>query len=313
MTSKRIDPLTPCSLNVGVDAYLAHLTQERRLAPRPATAYRRDLDLLLLFCSDNKIDDWNKIDAHRVRSFVSDQHRRGLSGRSVQRLLSALRGLFNYLLREGQLDANPAVSVSAPRDARNLPKDLDPERVGRLLDTTPSDALETRDLAMLELFYSSGLRLSELVSIDLADLELEDRTVLVTGKGNKSRILPVGDKARQALARWLRTRPTMARLDEVALFVGRGGRRLNARSVQQRLRRWALKAGLDTHVHPHMLRHAFASHLLQASGDLRSVQELLGHADISTTQIYTHLDFQHLARVYDDAHPRARKQRGDDD
>lgn len=313
MTATRFDLVTPRTLNAGVDAYLAHLTRERRLAPRTAAAYRRDLDLLLVFCSDSEIDDWKKIDAHWVRAFAAEQHRRGLSGRSVQRLLSALRGLFNYLLREGQLDANPATTVSAPRDARHLPKDLDPDRVGQLLDTPPSDALETRDLAMLELFYSSGLRLSELVSIDLTDLDLEDGTVLVTGKGNKSRVLPVGRKARQALAQWLRTRSAMARHDEVALFVGRGGGRLNVRSVQQRLKRWALKAGLDTHVHPHMLRHAFASHLLQASGDLRSVQELLGHADISTTQIYTHLDFQHLAQVYDDAHPRARKQRRDDD
>ncbi len=305
--------MTPLTLNADVDAYLAHLSQERRLAPRTAAAYRRDLDLLLAFCGDNKIDNWNQIDAHRVRGFVADQHRRGLSARSVQRLLSALRGLFNYLLREDRLGANPALSVSAPRGARNLPKDLDPERVSQLLDATPSDALETRDRAMLELFYSSGLRLSELVSIDLTDLALEDGTVLVTGKGNKSRILPVGRKARQALADWLRTRVALARADEVAVFVGRGGRRLSGRSVQQRLKRWALKAGLDTQVHPHMLRHAFASHLLQASGDLRSVQELLGHTDISTTQIYTHLDFQHLARVYDHAHPRARKQGRDDD
>jgi integrase/recombinase XerC len=302
--------VTEPALATDVEQYLSHLARERRLSPHTASAYRRDLRRLLSFCEREKITGWNEIDAHHVRAFVAGQHRRGLAGRSIQRLLSAVRGLFNYLLREDRVTANPALTVSAPRDARKLPKDLNPERVGHLLDQSPSDALEARDLAMLELFYSSGLRLSELVSIDLPDLDLADGTVRVTGKGNKSRIVPVGRKARDALGHWLTARGGLAGREELALFVGRGGRRLNPRSVQSRLKRWALKIGLDTHVHPHMLRHAFATHLLEASGDLRAVQELLGHADISTTQVYTHLDFQHLARVYDDAHPRARKDTG---
>lgn len=290
-----------------VRAYLEHLARERRLSPRTVDAYRRDLAAWAVFCTGRGLD-CETPETALVRAFVAEGHRRGLSGRSLRRRLSALRGFFRYRIREDALDHNPARAVRAPRGPRRLPRAPDVDQIARLLAPAPEDDLELRDLAMLELFYSSGLRLAELVALRLADLDLADASVRVLGKGAKTRVMPVGAQARAALARWLAVRPRLAG-DTAALFVGRRGRPLTPRAVQQRLARWALKHGTGGRLHPHLLRHAFASHLLESSGDLRAVQELLGHADIGTTQVYTHLDFQHLARIYDAAHPRARKGR----
>ncbi|MCC5859194.1 MAG: tyrosine recombinase XerC [Ectothiorhodospiraceae bacterium] len=303
--------MTPEAL-AWLDRFDRHLAGERRLSPRTRSSYRRDLRALVDWCDSEALRDWTRVDAQAVRRFVAQGHRRGLSGTSLQRRLSALRGFFNYLVREAVLGANPADDITAPRSPRRLPRTLDVDGMHRLLDTADDGddpTLRARDLAMAELFYSSGLRLSELISLNTTDIDPQDRQLRVTGKGAKSRIVPVGRKALERLRHWIGLRPAMAPADEPALFVSRLGRRLSPRSVQQRLQRLALYAGLPGHVHPHMLRHAFASHLLESSGDLRAVQELLGHADISTTQVYTHLDFQHLAQVYDAAHPRARKKR----
>jgi len=290
-----------------IDRFLHHLRTERRLADNTCRHYRRDLEELLDFCRAQGIGDWQQLDTRQVRQYAAGAHRHGLSGRSIQRRLSAVRSFYNYLLREHQAGSNPAYDVRAPKSERRLPDTLNVDDISRLLSGTATDVLALRDLAILELLYSSGLRLAELVALDLGDLDLVEGMVRVTGKGNKTRVVPVGTRALAALRAWLKLRPTQLAADETAVFTGRRGRRLGRRAVQQRVRRQARLLGIPGSVHPHTLRHSFASHLLESSGDLRAVQELLGHADISTTQIYTHLDFQHLARVYDAAHPRARK------
>jgi integrase/recombinase XerC len=292
-----------------IDRFLHHLQTERRLSANTRRHYQRDLLELLHFCRAAGVAGWQELDTHQVRQFAARAHRRGLSGRSIQRRLSAIRSFYTYLLRERQVTANPAHEVRAPKAERRLPDTLSVDDIDRLLAVQAGDSRTIRDLAMLELLYSSGLRVSELVSLDLADLDLEEGMVRVTGKGNKTRVVPVGAKARSALHRWLQVRSLQLAVGESAVFTGRQGRRLGVRSVQQRVQHWAQTRGVAGSVHPHTLRHSFASHLLESSGDLRAVQELLGHADISTTQVYTHLDFQHLARVYDQAHPRARKPR----
>jgi integrase/recombinase XerC len=291
--------------------FLDALRVERRYSPHTLAGYRRDLAKLEEFCAAGNIRRWEQMNMHHIRTLVTTQHRRGLSGRSLQRLLSAQRSFFAWLISQHELAHNPAVGVRAPKSPRPLPSTLDVDQTARLLDIAAADALALRDRAILELFYSSGLRLAELVSLGLHDLDLRDGTVRVTGKGSKTRLVPVGRHARAALEAWLAERRAMPGPDDTALFVGRGGRRMTPRAVQARLKAWARRQGLGIKLHPHMLRHSFASHLLESSGDLRAVQELLGHADISTTQIYTHLDFQHLAQVYDAAHPRA-KRRGRD-
>jgi integrase/recombinase XerC len=225
----------------------------------------------------------------------------------LQRELAALRSLYRYLLREGLVGHNPALGVRAPKTPRKLPATLEADQLCALLDAPDADPLALRDHAMIELFYSSGLRLAELIAVNVADIDRGDATVEVTGKGAKTRRVPVGGKARAAIERWLRVRGEYARVDQAALFVSRRGNRIHPRTVQQRLQRWALMQGATRSIHPHLLRHSFASHLLESSSDLRAVQELLGHSDISTTQVYTHLDFQHLALVYDQAHPRAKR------
>ncbi len=289
--------------------FLQYLRTERRMSPHTVTNYRRDLLCLNSFRAKQSIGDWRGFDVHQARAYVAALHRSGLSGRSIQRFLSAARGFYRYLLREKVVSHNPLVGVSAPKSAKRLPKTLSAEQTGVLIGITATDPLSIRDRAMLELFYSSGLRLAELIGLDLDALDLTDATVRVTGKGAKTRVLPVGRYARAAVRQWLSVRTQFAAAGEPALFVGRNGARLGARSVQLRLNHWARRQGLNVPVNPHMLRHSFASHLLESSGDLRAVQELLGHADISTTQIYTHLDFQHLAKVYDKAHPRARRKK----
>jgi integrase/recombinase XerC len=291
-----------------LERFLAHLNHERRYSHHTLRNYRHDLEQAMAFCDRQGIGHWPGLDAHQVRALAAEGFRQGLAGRSLQRRLSALRGLFNFLIREGLTASNPAADIRAPKSPRTLPDALDVDRMGQLLQGRGDDPLETRDLAMFELLYSSGLRLAELVSLDFDTIDLAGAEMTVTGKGAKTRTLPVGRKALAALDAWLRERPALARDDERALFVNRGGTRLSGQSVGKRLDRWALRQGLPK-THPHALRHSFASHLLESSGDLRAVQELLGHANISTTQVYTHLDFQHLANVYDQTHPRARRKK----
>jgi integrase/recombinase XerC len=291
-----------------VAAFFAYLKNERQLSPHTRDGYQRDLRSFQRFLDQQNIDQWEAVTEADVRDFIKSRHRQGLTGSSLQRALSTLRTFFNYLIRQQQLKYNPAQAVRAPKAARKLPKTLDVDQVQHLLDRKTNEPLEVRDLAMFELFYSSGLRLSELAGLNLANLDLRQGLVSVVGKGNKQRQVPVGEKALGALRAWLKLRAQIVGTeDESALFVARNGRRLSGRSIQLRLRKWIMAQGLDLNVHPHMLRHSFASHLLESSGDLRAVQELLGHSDIATTQIYTHLDFQHLAKVYDQAHPRALK------
>jgi integrase/recombinase XerC len=292
-----------------LERYLSHLAQERRVSGLTVRHYRRDLIAFRDFCVTQAIANWEAVTGQHLRSFVAEQHRCGLSGRSLQRRLSAIRGFFQYLLREGCVAHNPAHTVRAPKSPRRLPSTFDSDQVAQLLEQTPQGILEVRDHALLELAYSSGLRLTELISLRLADLDLIDASVRVRGKGNKTRLLPIGRKALDALKCWLEQRSALAKLEETAVFVSRLGYALTPRAVQLRFARWALRHGAEGHLHPHLLRHSFASHLLESSGDLRAVQELLGHADLRTTQIYTHLDFQHLAEVYDATHPRARKRR----
>ena len=290
-----------------VGKFQQYMGTERRLSAHTASNYARDLAALVEYCDKNSIDEWKQIDSQHVRMFAARSHAGGLAPRSVQRRLSAVRSFFRFLLRERVLTANPATDIRAPKVGRHLPHTLDTDQVGRLLDMPADAPLAVRDLALMELFYSSGLRLSELVDLDQTDLDLRDKTVRVTGKGRKTRIVPVGRKAVAALTDWHKTRAGMAKPDETALFVGRNGRRIGQRAVQLRVAAAACRQGLSVKVHPHLFRHSFATHLLESSQDLRGVQELLGHADISTTQVYTHLDFQHLARMYDKAHPRARR------
>ena len=289
------------------EKFLHHLGAERRLSALTAIHYRRDLTQCMAYCDSAGIMDWDSLNTAEVRGWVAAMHRRGLSGKSIQRALSALRSFYRYLLREQAVARNPASGVTAPKSARRLPKTLTADQAARLVTFDARDPLDRRDRALLELLYSSGLRLSELVNLDLSELDLSAGIVRVTGKGKKVRDVPVGAKARDALREWLAVRGQFAAPEQLAVFVTRRGKRLGGRAVQNRLRLWAKRQGMEVPVHPHMLRHSFASHLLESSGDLRAVQEMLGHANISTTQIYTHLDFQHLASVYDKAHPRARK------
>jgi len=289
--------------------FLSYLQHQRRLSPRTIYSYQRDLHQVSLFCQQHDIDHWPQLDAHKLRQYVASRHHQGLSGRSIQRELSALRSFYNYLLQEHLVSLNPAQGISAPKSARKLPKTLDVDQISHLLNQQPEEILEIRDHAMMELFYSSGLRLSELIGLNLQDMDLSEGITTVTGKGNKTRIVPVGKFARKAIELWLAQRKLLIKEAETALFISRNGTRISQRSVQTRLQRYAIKSGLPEHLHPHKLRHSFASHILESSQDLRAVQELLGHADISTTQIYTHLDFQHLASVYDQAHPRAKRRK----
>jgi len=284
-----------------------HLATERRLSPHTDSNYARDLTALARYCEKECITDLARLDSQHVRLFAARSHAAGLAPRSVQRRLSAVRSFCNFLVREGAITANPALDVKAPRAGRRLPASLDPDRVTQLLNITATDPLALRDRALMELAYSSGLRLAEMIGLDIGDLHLTDRTVRVHGKGGKTRILPVGRPALAALSAWLAARAGLVKGATQAVFIGRNGRRMGARAVQLRVAYWARRQGLGIHVHPHLFRHSFATHLLESSRDLRGVQELLGHADISTTQVYTHLDFQHLARIYDAAHPRARR------
>ena len=349
--------MTPAALD-WVARFRRYMSSERRLSAHTDSNYARDLAALVSFCDRMALEDWSALDSQHIRRFAADSHAGGLSPRSVQRRLSAVRSFYDFLLRENQpprpgqaapaggplapvggslagrsvagrsvgrpmgqasvsqtplsgVTRNPAHDVRAPKAEKRLPETLDPDQMARLLEIPPGDSFVARDRALMELLYSSGLRLAELVGLEVGNLDLADRTVhVVHGKGNKSRIVPVGSVAIEALKKWLEERITLAKPDETALFVGRSGRRLGRRAVQTRVAQWARRQGLSMHVYPHLFRHSFATHLLESSRELRGVQELLGHADISTTQVYTHLDFQHLARIYEASHPRARRRKG---
>ena len=292
------------TVNPLLRGYLEHLSNERRLSRHTLAGYTRDIEALIALAGPARLD---RLGVHEIRRFVAQLHARGLDGRSLARMLSAWRGFYNYLARDHGYATNPCLGIRAPRSAKKLPSALSPDEAAQLMQAGGDGPLDARDKAMLELFYSSGLRLSELTGLAVQDVNLRDATVQVTGKGSKMRIVPVGSHAVDALKAWLPQRDGMAPAGEKALFVARGGARMSGSAVQQRVKHWSRKFGLSGKVHPHVLRHSFASHVLQSSGDLRAVQEMLGHASISTTQVYTHLDFQHLAKAYDAAHPRARK------
>jgi integrase/recombinase XerC len=294
-----------------IGKFIRHLEVERRLSGLTCKHYRRDLQALARYCDKYGVSGWNDLDNEHVRSFAAACYRNGLSSRTIQRRLSAARTFFRYLLREKHVSKNPVVAVSAPKSGKRLPGNLDADRMARLLEIPGDGPIAARDRAILELLYSSGLRLAELTGLDLGDVDLADHTVHVTGKGRKDRIIPVGRHARRAVSEWLAVRRQMAPGEETALFVSKQGNRLSARSVQARVSYWARRQGIDTRVYPHLFRHSFATHLLESSHDLRGVQELLGHTNISTTQVYTHLDFQHLAQIYDKTHPRARRKADD--
>ena len=287
-----------------LELFLSYLANERGLSPLTRENYRRDISTLLDLAGKTSLD---QLQTAHIRRYVATLHGKGLSGRSLARMLSAWRGFYDFLARRHGYSLNPCHGIRPPKSPRSLPDALSPEQAARLVDIPGDDPLSTRDHAICELFYSSGLRLAELVGLDISGLDLRDATVTVTGKGSKTRIVPVGSHALKAANTWLKLRPLLAHPDERALFVSKSGHRLTARAVEYRIKHWALKLGVTSDVHPHTLRHSFASHVLQSSGDLRAVQEMLGHANISTTQVYTHLDYQHLAKVYDQAHPRARK------
>lgn len=308
MSVAAADSARPAPIGPETERYLAgfvsYLDHERRLSALTRVNYLRDVRLLLDRAGDTPLAD---LRPQHVRRFVADLHGKGLGGRSLARVLSSWRAFYRYLARDHGFEVDPCAGVRAPRAPRRLPHVLSPDEARQLLEAPASTPLELRDRAMFELFYSSGLRLSELVGLDLARLHLAQGTVEVIGKGRKTRIVPVGSAALAAIRAWLPARAAWAKGDTRALFIDRAGTPLAPRTVQTRLHRWGSKQGLAPRVHPHMLRHSFASHLLQSSGDLRAVQELLGHSSISTTQVYTHLDFQHLAQAYDAAHPRARR------
>lgn len=293
------------AVDVSVDSFLSELAHQRRASDHTVAAYRRDLQNLLRLAGDAPLTG---LLPHQLRRFVMQLHGRGRGARTLARTLSGWRAYYRWLAKRGAIPCNPCDGLRPPKQPKALPKVLSPDQTSALLDGEPGNALEFRDKAMAELFYSSGLRLAELAGLDRhGGLDLVEGEVKVTGKRGKTRIVPLGRKAAEALRAWLDERTAIAAEGERALFVSRLGGRLSLRSIQRRLERWAQQQGLGVHVHPHMLRHSFASHVLQSSGDLRAVQEMLGHAAIGTTQIYTHLDFQHLAKVYDAAHPRAKR------
>lgn len=301
--SEAVKPAKPAAHPL-LRGYLEHLSNERRLSRHTVENYARDITALIGLAGDTPL---KQLQVQNVRRFVAQLHGRGLDGRTLGRMLSAWRGFFHYLARDHGYVQNPCLGIRPPKSAKRLPHALSPDEAGRLMEIAATDPLAVRDKAILELLYSSGLRLSELTGLAEDDVNFRDATVRVTGKGSKTRIVPVGSHALAALKIWLPARGKLARPGAKALFVGQDGSALGPRAVQSRLKQWALKLGLADKVHPHALRHSFASHLLQSSGDLRAVQELLGHASISTTQVYTHLDFQHLAKAYDQAHPRAKR------
>lgn len=312
MTAAPAPAQLPDELSGRMTDFIQHLASEKRHSPRTCDAYQRDLQRLAAWLVEQGSAQWRAVSSYDLRRYVANLSHQGLNGRSIARHLSAIRRFYQYLLRERLASDNPALDIRPPKSSRRLPSVADVDQLNHLLDASPDDPLEVRDRCMFELMYSSGLRLAELASLNLNAVDRKGGEARVVGKGGKTRILPVGRKALEAIAQWLPIRAELAPEGEVALFVSRRGDRLSHRSIQARLSRWGVAKGADQKLHPHMLRHSFASHMLESSGDLRAVQELLGHADIATTQVYTHLDFQHLARVYDQSHPRARRRKSRD-
>ncbi|WP_323969000.1 tyrosine recombinase XerC [Aeromonas veronii] len=303
-----VAPPLPAELADELAAFIEYLRVERQLSPHTRNNYQAHLEAMTAELVALGLTDWGRLEASQVRTLVTRMHKGGLAPRSLSTKVSALRSFCDWQVRQGRLTANPARGIVTPKQGRPLPKNLDVDEMHQLLNITDEqDPLAVRDRAIMELMYSSGLRLAELVGINLVDLKLDDRQLKVTGKGSRERVLPIGRMAVEWLQKWLKVRPLLAGDESAALFVSSRKQRLSARSVQARLDGWGNKQALNAHVHPHKLRHSFATHMLESSGDLRAVQELLGHADLSTTQIYTHLDFQHLAKVYDSAHPRAKR------
>ena len=290
-----------------VERFLGHLKVEKNYSPQTLIRYRHDLTRLVEYASSRNVADWSSLRSESVRNFIASEHRAGIAPKTLQARLSACRSLFKFLLRTGELKHDPAAGVRAPKAPRKLPQVLDVDEMSKLVEIPTDGAEAKRDRAILELLYSSGLRISELTGLTWRDIDLADASVRVTGKGRKTRIVPVGSKALDAL-RVLHELEQVQSADE-PVFRGRNGSPITAQKVRERLKLWAKAQGVERRVYPHLLRHSFASHMLESSGDLRAVQELLGHADIATTQIYTHLDFQHLSRVYDAAHPRARRKK----
>lgn len=295
-----------------VEQFLQHLHAERQLSVHTQKNYLQHLSQFADLLVQRNVTQWQQVDAKTVRLLVAQLHKQGVSPASLATKLSALRSFYEYCLRQGVVKVNPAKGVSPPKQGRPLPKNLDVDEMLSLLDLDLTDPLVVRDKAIMELMYSSGLRLAELVNLDLSSIKLDERQVRVIGKGNKERMLPLGRQAVDSLKAWLKVRPEFVQGDEPALFLSKLKRRISVRSVQSRMEQWGLKQNVASHVHPHKLRHSFATHMLESSGDLRAVQELLGHANIATTQVYTHLDFQHLAKVYDDAHPRSKRDKDTD-
>ncbi len=290
--------------------YLQFLNFERGLSPLTRENYARDITQLIQLAEKNVTPTALKdLQINHIRRFIASLHSKGLGGKSIARMLSSWRGFFEFLVNRKGFTANPVIGLRAPKSPKTLPQALSIEQATKLVDIGGDDVLSIRDHAILELFYSSGLRLSELVNLNIDAMDFSEGTVEVTGKGNKTRIVPMGAHAMTAMQKWLQIRSTISKIDTAskAVFIGLQGKRVGARNLQLRLKEWSIKQGINSSVHPHMLRHSFASHVLQSSGDLRAVQEMLGHANISTTQVYTHLDYQHLTKVYDTAHPRAKK------
>lgn len=286
--------------------YLEFLNFERGLSPLTRESYARDITQLIKLADSTNLKN---LQINHIRRFIASLHSKGLGGKSIARMLSSWRGFFDFLVNRKDFTNNPVISLRAPKSPKTLPQALSIEQAVKLVDIDNDDVLGIRDHAILELFYSSGLRLSEVVNLNIDALDFSEGTVVVTGKGNKTRIVPMGSHAMEAIQKWLKNRSDllMNHPAEKAVFIGLQGRRISARNIQYRLKEWSIKQGINSSVHPHMLRHSFATHVLQSSGDLRAVQEMLGHANISTTQVYTHLDYQHLTKVYDQSHPRAKK------
>jgi integrase/recombinase XerC len=289
-----------------LEGYLAYLNNERNYSPLTAENYTRDIRRLFSLAAATPLPD---LKSHHIRRFIAQLHSSGLGGRSLARVLSSWRGFFTYLMRDHGCKSNPCVGLRPPKSPKALPNALSPDEAAKLMQMPVDTPMDVRDKAMYELLYSSGLRLAELVGLDPIDMDFADASVRVTGKGNKTRIVPLGRHAISALKEWISVRDSLAQAEETALFVGKNGKRISPRMVQLNLRQRGITQGIASGVHPHLLRHSFATHVLQSSGDLRAVQEMLGHASISTTQVYTHLDFQYLAKIYDGAHPRAKKKK----
>lgn len=294
-----------------LSAFHTYMRSEKQFSVHTQKNYQRDLEKFQQFCVTQALHDLSAVQGRHVRAAVASLHRQGLGGKSIQRWLSSLRSFFQFCIKRGWLATNPADGITAPKAPKALPKTLDVDQAAQFVEVAGDSFMAVRDRALLELIYSSGLRLAEVVSLNMADIDWADAMLVVTGKGNKTRHLPVGSVALAALKKWLPERALYTASDELALFTTHRGSRISHRAVQARLQHLSVQQGMDNPVHPHMLRHSFASHMLESSGDLRLVQEMLGHANISTTQVYTHLDFQHLAKVYDNAHPRANRKKTD--